>query len=263
MFSTRGFALQTAHEAAVPPHYYASRPSPRRVNCESLRRWVRKLASTVHFLSVYLPMYFYCERNPHRWAPLWAFLFMCVTAAARPVIGLVFALRLMRWLGLRLPRPEPGMLRTSRKWLAAQKPFVLGERHLLVEQAPSIKCPICLDDLRLGSHALRLPCRHYFHPACLMPWIEKHNSCPTCRHGLPSAHWADVLESMVDEVAEDMPSRTPQAATPSAAPGQRNDSAMPSVAPRQRNDSATPSAAPGQHNDASETLQRHWAAVGR
>ena len=44
---------------------------------------------------------------------------------------------------------------------------------------PSATCSICLK--HLSGEALTLPCAHYFHKKCIMPWLQIHNSCPCCR----------------------------------------------------------------------------------
>ena len=46
-------------------------------------------------------------------------------------------------------------------------------------------CAVCFEPVPLGAPALGLPCSHVFHQACAAPWIEQHNTCPTCRHALP------------------------------------------------------------------------------
>ena len=42
-------------------------------------------------------------------------------------------------------------------------------------------CAVCLSEIKEKEKLAILPCRHVFHEACLQPWFEEHNSCPTCR----------------------------------------------------------------------------------
>tara|TARA_B100000424_G_scaffold135455_1_gene102783 strand:+ start:2393 stop:2626 length:234 start_codon:yes stop_codon:yes gene_type:complete len=39
-------------------------------------------------------------------------------------------------------------------------------------------CPICLNPLNTSVY---LPCGHSFHDDCILDWIEKKKTCPTCR----------------------------------------------------------------------------------
>lgn len=45
-------------------------------------------------------------------------------------------------------------------------------------------CPVCKDELKKGEEAMKLPCNHEFHKECLMPWLERANTCPICRKEL-------------------------------------------------------------------------------
>ncbi len=47
-------------------------------------------------------------------------------------------------------------------------------------------CAVCCNDLAIGQTAQQLPCGHMFHPECTKPWLEEHNTCPVCRHELPT-----------------------------------------------------------------------------
>jgi E3 ubiquitin-protein ligase AIP2 len=53
---------------------------------------------------------------------------------------------------------------------------------------PGTECPVCRDDLAVGQKVQVMPCnsRHAFHPQCLKPWLNQHNSCPVCRFELPT-----------------------------------------------------------------------------
>ena len=44
------------------------------------------------------------------------------------------------------------------------------------------------EDLAVGEEVQVMPCSdaHIFHPPCLAPWLKAHNSCPVCRHELPT-----------------------------------------------------------------------------
>ncbi|KAJ9461063.1 E3 ubiquitin-protein ligase RING1 [Diplonema papillatum] len=48
------------------------------------------------------------------------------------------------------------------------------------------ECTVCQDGYSEGEDAVKMPCGHVFHADCLTPWLKEHNSCPTCRHELPT-----------------------------------------------------------------------------
>ncbi|PNX79567.1 E3 ubiquitin-protein ligase ring1-like protein, partial [Trifolium pratense] len=59
-----------------------------------------------------------------------------------------------------------------------------------VEALPTVKinenlqCSVCLDDFEVGSEANEMQCKHRFHNACILLWLELHSSCPVCRYQL-------------------------------------------------------------------------------
>ena len=42
-------------------------------------------------------------------------------------------------------------------------------------------CTICLEAQHVGDLAVKLPCGHCFHKACVWPWLVQHCTCPVCR----------------------------------------------------------------------------------
>ncbi|XP_027182276.1 E3 ubiquitin-protein ligase Praja-2-like [Coffea eugenioides] len=46
-------------------------------------------------------------------------------------------------------------------------------------------CPICLEDLVLGSEVTRLHCYHVFHGDCIRKWLQESHMCPLCRSECP------------------------------------------------------------------------------
>lgn len=34
-------------------------------------------------------------------------------------------------------------------------------------------CPICLKEFKINEKAKNLPCEHFFHPTCILTWLNK------------------------------------------------------------------------------------------
>ncbi|KAG5376771.1 hypothetical protein IGI04_041367 [Brassica rapa subsp. trilocularis] len=49
-----------------------------------------------------------------------------------------------------------------------------------------IACAICMGDFVVKEKVTRLPCWHYYHGECIVPWLEMKNTCPVCRFALPT-----------------------------------------------------------------------------
>ena len=51
--------------------------------------------------------------------------------------------------------------------------------------------------------AVKLPCSHLFHEACIQSWLEKQHTCPTCRKQLPTRSAADRRDAAESDERRD------------------------------------------------------------
>lgn len=70
----------------------------------------------------------------------------------------------------------------SRSAVDAMPTVRIAEKHLCIES----HCAVCTDEFEIGGEAREMPCKHIYHADCILPWLAQHNSCPVCRHEMPT-----------------------------------------------------------------------------
>ncbi|WRX16152.1 zinc finger protein [Theobroma cacao] len=61
-----------------------------------------------------------------------------------------------------------------------------GEERIMERLLETENCVICLEELKVGSDASRMPCSHTFHGDCIEEWLKQSHYCPICRFEMPT-----------------------------------------------------------------------------
>lgn len=55
------------------------------------------------------------------------------------------------------------------------------DEEMLAKEGGKVECTVCIDQVKVGDEVVFLPCKHWFHEACVTMWLKEHNTCPICR----------------------------------------------------------------------------------
>ena len=89
-----------------------------------------------------------------------------------------------------------------------------GNDDISVITDRSANCVICLERYQPKDMVIHLNCGHHFHSTCGLPWLQQHQTCPTCRQHFKNAedmHSYPKEVEMVEMV--EMITREPSLAT--------------------------------------------------
>ena len=107
------------------------------------------------------------------------------------------ARRLMTMLGVAQRVLVEAWLRLATTFLVVPPDARTSRRRHTTLCAADAVCSICLgsiddkgdDDRRSAGAVFETKCHHHYHRKCILPWLEKTQTCPMCRHRVVSGRW--------------------------------------------------------------------------
>ncbi|EXC10702.1 E3 ubiquitin-protein ligase RING1 [Morus notabilis] len=87
----------------------------------------------------------------------------------------------------------------SKSAIESMPTIEIADSHVSLES----HCAVCKEAFELGSEAREMPCKHIYHSDCILPWLSLRNSCPVCRHELPTEQAPESAEHAVGGADEE------------------------------------------------------------
>ncbi|XP_027113116.1 E3 ubiquitin-protein ligase RZF1 [Coffea arabica] len=94
---------------------------------------------------------------------------------------------------------RPGLPPAPASAIDALPTIVLTPTHLAIDS----HCPVCKDEFEAGEEVRELPCKHFYHSDCIIPWLHIRNSCPVCRYQIGGLSNSDFREEQADNFQEE------------------------------------------------------------
>jgi E3 ubiquitin-protein ligase RNF115/126 len=89
----------------------------------------------------------------------------------------------------------------SKSSIESMPTLIISSQHVVSDS----HCAVCKDCFELGEEAREMPCKHIYHQDCILPWLSIRNSCPVCRHEMPTdaARRGTTGESNADQATNE------------------------------------------------------------